>query len=130
MTAREYNNVVQTYRTTHNAIMNAMPVQPKVPGAPKKNNKTHSRVYRLHENNNMNNNNDIINNNEIDVLDLNTFHATVGNAGGNNVFHLTGGPGQLPSNVQRGGRRSQRKSRKVRKTYRKRAYRKKTYRKH
>lgn len=44
MTAREYNNVVQSYRTARNAIMNAMPVQPKVPGAPKKNNKTHSRV--------------------------------------------------------------------------------------
>lgn len=36
MTAREYNNVVQSYRTARNAIMNAMPVQPKVPGAPKK----------------------------------------------------------------------------------------------
>lgn len=96
----------------------------------KKNNKTHSRVYRLHENNNNMNNNDIITNNEIEELNLNTFHATVGNSSGNSIFGLAGRPGKLPSNVQKGGKRLQRKSRKVRKNYHKKTYRKKAYRKH
>jgi hypothetical protein len=120
MTAKEYNNAVESFRTARNAIMNAMPPKKNAPGAPKKNNTTRSRVYRLHNNNMGNNDNNMDNNdNNVHTVNLNKFHAPVGNnnKNSNSVFGLVGGPGELPANVQNGGRRlRKRATRKNRRT--------------